>query len=109
LPSELPLQLIAEIRNVRNSKGISPKERLDVVLITKDHVFTESRDMIEKLANISLVINGEKPDSAVSVMAGTSQAFIQLNVQVNTEAEKKRLEDEIAYLQGFMRSVDAKL
>jgi valyl-tRNA synthetase len=42
-------------------------------------------------------------------MAGTSQAFIKLNIAVNTEAEKKRLQDEITYLQGFMRSVDAKL
>lgn len=109
LPSELPLVLVAEIRNVRNSKGISPKENLEVVLLSKDDVFSENAALIEKLANVTLYINGEKPDSAVSVMAGTSQAFIRLNIAVNTEAEKKRLEEEIAYLQGFMRSVDAKL
>jgi valyl-tRNA synthetase len=42
-------------------------------------------------------------------MVGTSQAFVRLNIAVNTEAEKKRLQDEIDYLHGFMRSVDAKL
>jgi valyl-tRNA synthetase len=109
LPSDLPLQLVAEIRNVRNSKGVSPKEKLEVVLVTGDKIFTENQELIEKLANVSLNINGDKPDTAISVMAGTSQAFIRLNMEVNTEAEKKRLEDEIAYLQGFMRSVDAKL
>jgi len=109
LPSDLPLQLVAEIRNVRNSKGVSPKEKLEVVLVTGDKIFTENQELIEKLANVSLNINGDKPDTAISIMAGTSQAFIRLNMEVNTEAEKKRLEDEIAYLQGFMRSVDAKL
>jgi valyl-tRNA synthetase len=109
LPSELPLTLVAEIRNVRNSKGISPKEKLDVVLMSNDIVFDNNSALIEKLANINLNINGSKPETAVSVMAGTSQAFIKLNIAVNTEAEKKRLQDEITYLQGFMRSVDAKL
>lgn len=108
-PSELPLLLVAEIRNVRNSKGVSPKEKLEVVLISQDAVFAESGALIEKLANINLHINGEKPESAVSVMAGTSQAFIKLNITVNVEAEKQRLQAEIDYLQGFMKSVDAKL
>ena len=108
-PSELPLMLIAEIRNVRNSKGVSPKEKLEVVLMTQDDVFAENCALIEKLANINLHINGEKPESAVSVMAGTSQAFIKLTVAVNVDAEKKRLQSEIDYLHGFMKSVDAKL
>jgi len=108
-PSELPLILVAEIRNVRNSKGISPKEKLEVVLLSNDQIFTHNQALIEKMANITLEINGDKPEAAVSVMAGTSQAFIKLNIEINTEAEKKRLQEEIAYLEGFMRSVDAKL
>jgi valyl-tRNA synthetase len=108
-PSELPLLLVAEIRNVRNSKGVSPKEKLEVVLISQDAVFAENCALIEKLANVNLHINGEKPESAVSVMAGTSQAFIKLNITVNVEAEKQRLQGEIDYLHGFMKSVDAKL
>ncbi|MBM3919868.1 MAG: valine--tRNA ligase [Sphingomonadales bacterium] len=108
-PSELPLILVAEIRNMRNSKGISPKEKLEVVLLSNDQIFTQNQALIEKMANITLEINGDKPEAAVSVMAGTSQAFIKLNIEINTEAEKKRLQEEIAYLEGFMRSVDAKL
>lgn len=109
LPSELPLILVAEIRNVRNSKGVSPKEKLEVVLLSNDKIFTRNLALIEKLANVTLVLNGIRPESALSVMVGTSQAFIRLNVAINTEAEKKKLQDEINYLQDFMRSVDAKL
>jgi valyl-tRNA synthetase len=108
-PSDLPLALVAEVRNLRNSKGISPKEKLEVILISTDGVFNENKALIEKLANIQLIINGDKPESSVSLMVGTSQAFVRLNIAVNTEAEKKRLQDEIDYLHGFMRSVDAKL
>ncbi|MBM3400300.1 MAG: valine--tRNA ligase [Bacteroidetes bacterium] len=109
LPSEYPLILVAEIRNVRNSKGVSPKEKLEVVLLSNDKIFTRNLALIEKLANVTLVLNGIRPESALSVMVGTSQAFIRLNVAINTEAEKKKLQDEINYLQDFMRSVDAKL
>jgi valyl-tRNA synthetase len=108
-PSDLPLALVAEVRNLRNSKGISPKEKLEVILLSTDGVFTENTALIEKLANIKLIINADKPESSVSLMVGTSQAFVKLNIAVNAEAEKKRLQDEIDYLQGFMRSVDAKL
>jgi valyl-tRNA synthetase len=108
-PSELPLNLVTEIRMVRNSKGISPKETLNVVLLTDQAVFEKNLAMVEKLANARIQINVQKPETAVSVMVGTSQAFIQVNNQVDLESEKKRIEEEISYLQGFMKSVDAKL
>jgi len=79
------------------------------VLLSNDKIFTRNLALIEKLANVTLVLNGIRPESALSVMVGTSQAFIRLNVAINTEAEKKKLQDEINYLQDFMRSVDAKL
>ena len=107
--SELPLNLVTEIRMVRNSKGISPKETLNVVLITDNAVFENNLAMIEKLANANIQINGTKPETAVSVLVGTSQAFIELSTSVDLEAEKKRIQEEMAYLQGFMKSVDAKL
>ena len=94
---------------VRNSKGISPKETLNVVLLTDQAVFEKNLAMVEKLANARIQINVQKPATAVSVMVGTSQAFIQVNNQVDLESEKKRIEEEISYLQGFMKSVDAKL
>jgi valyl-tRNA synthetase len=109
IPSELPLVLVTEIRMIRNAKGISPKETLEVVLLTDDEAFKQKQAMIEKLANIHLHINAEKPDTAVAVLVGTSQAFIQLLIAVDAEAERKRIQEEIEYLEGFMRSVDAKL
>lgn len=108
-PSELPLQLVSEVRNLRNAKGISPRENLEVVLKTEAAVFTENSALIEKLANCTLAINGEKPESFVAVLVGTSEAYIRLNQAVDAEAERGRIDEEIKYLQGFLRSVDAKL
>ena len=108
-PSELPLQLVSELRNLRNAKGISPRENLEVVLKTDAAVFSEMSAMIEKLANCTLLINAEKPESSVAVLVGTSEAYIRLNQAVDAEAERGRIDEEIKYLQGFLRSVDAKL
>jgi valyl-tRNA synthetase len=109
LPSELPLQLVSEIRNIRNAKGVSPKETLEVVLKTDSSVFSENAAMIQKLANCTLILNAEKPESAISALVGTSEAFVKLNIEVDAEAEKSKLQEEITYLAGFLKSVDAKL
>jgi valyl-tRNA synthetase len=34
---------------------------------------------------------------------------VYLNIEVDTQAEKERITKEIAYLEGFLKSVDAKL
>lgn len=108
-PSDLPLELVSEIRNIRNSKGLSPKETLKVVLKTDQAVFGSNRELIEKLANIELSINAEKPEGSLSMLVGTSEAFVSLNQEIDKEEELKKINEEIKYLSGFLISVSAKL
>jgi valyl-tRNA synthetase len=39
----------------------------------------------------------------------TDELFVVLNLQVDAVAEREKMEKEIEYLEGFMKSVDAKL
>jgi valyl-tRNA synthetase len=39
----------------------------------------------------------------------TDELFVVLNLQVDEAAEREKMEKEIEYLEGFMKSVDAKL
>lgn len=103
------LQLITEIRSFRNSKGISPKETVDIYIITPNETeYKTFESLIVKLANISsLQFVSDKMQGAYSFLINTDEAFIP--VELDKEAESKRIQDEIGYLEGFLKSVDAKL
>jgi valyl-tRNA synthetase len=105
------LSLITEIRTIRNSKGLSPKLAFDVYINT-DQV--EEYKIWEytfcKLANINQVFyNQDKPSKYISALVGTDEIFIPFEAPVDEAEEQKKKEEELAYLQGFLKSVDAKL
>ena len=103
--------LVAEIRNVRNTKQISPKEALPLAIKVNSGLDYEKwLNIVFKLANISQVefVNDKIP-GAVSFMVGNDEFFIHLNEAIDVDAERERLNAELVYLQGFLKSVDAKL
>ncbi len=104
-------QIISEVRNLRNSKGISPKVELPLAINTTDIDFSPYQDSIVKLANIStLTFVQEKVSGALSFLAGKSECYVKLEAEnIDIEAERERIAKEIEYLQGFLVSVDKKL
>ncbi len=111
IPLNDVFELIQQIRNLRNSKGISPKEAFAIAIKTdnKTH-YTECLYLIQKLANVNAItfVDG-KQDGAILLPVNTDEVFAFLNLQIDVEAEKIKLNKEIEYLLGFMKSVDAKL
>ncbi|MNR18460.1 Valine--tRNA ligase [compost metagenome] len=103
--------LVAEIRNVRNTKQISPKEALPLNIKVNSGLHYEKwLNIVFKLANINEVeFVNDKIVGAASFMVGNDEFFIQLNETIDVEAEKERLNAELTYLKGFLKSVDAKL
>ncbi len=104
-------QLISEVRNVRNSKQISPKEALPLTIHAGSGTdYRRYESLVTKLANINQVsYNGDRPRGAVAFLIGTDEFFITVAQQVDAEAERARIGQEIEYLEGFLRSVNAKL
>ncbi len=104
-------QVIAQIRNIRNSKQISPKEILGLSLKSGSALnYKTYEPIIAKLANISeLSIVDDKISGAISFMVHTDEFYIPLNESVDPVAERARLLKEKEYLDGFLKSVNAKL
>ncbi|WP_164122146.1 MULTISPECIES: valine--tRNA ligase [Sphingobacterium] len=104
-------QIISEVRNIRNSKGMSPKTALPLAINASDMDFSKYQDSIIKLANISkLTFVQEKVTGALSFLAGKSECYVKLAADnIDVEAEKERISKEIEYLKGFLVSVDKKL
>ncbi|MCF8253736.1 MAG: valine--tRNA ligase [Bacteroidia bacterium] len=104
-------EAIQQIRNLRNAKGISPKEAFEISIKAKDQIFYQPYlFLLKKLANVSSInFVEEQPAGTTLLPVDTDELFIVLNLQVDEVAEREKIEKEIEYLQGFMKSVDAKL
>jgi valyl-tRNA synthetase len=109
--AEVIKTVVAEIRNVRNQKQISPKEALPLsIKINSDLDYEKWLNIVFKLANVSEAeIVNDKIVGATAFMAGKDEFFIPLTENIDVEAERERLNADLVYLQGFLKSVDAKL
>ena len=109
--AELIKELISEIRNVRNTRQISPKEALVLhIKVNSTLAYEKWTNIIFKLATISEIeLVNEKIAGAANFMVGNDEFFIVLNENIDLEVEKERLTKELVYFQGFLKSVDAKL
>ena len=105
------IECITQLRNLRSAKGLSPKEALEISIKTSQKEFYQPYAFqIRKLANISkLDFVDEKPEGTVSVPVSTDEVFVKLHIQIDVASEKEKINKEIEYLEGFLRSVDAKL
>lgn len=108
---EVIQQVIAQVRNIRNSKQLSPKEALPLAIKVNSAInYTRYQAIIKQLGNISeLTIVNEAVTGANNFIAGTDEFYITLNIAVDVVAEAARLEKEKEYLLGFLKSVNAKL
>jgi len=109
--AEVIKTVVAEIRNVRNQKQISPKEALPLSLkVNSDINYEKWLNIVFKLANVSEAeIVNDKIAGAVAFIAGKDEFFIPLTENIDVDAERIRLNADLVYLQGFLKSVDAKL
>ena len=101
---------IMNIRSIRQSKGISPKEPLQ--LLAKAPFEPLMAPVIRKMANVSKVEVVEAFDSAeegANFLVGTNEFFVPLNGLIDQKEERAKIEAEIAHLTKFLAGVNAKL
>jgi valyl-tRNA synthetase len=103
--------LVTQLRNVRNQKGISPKESLTLYVRTQNDGFYQSHEaVLQKMGNIAqITIVTERPENSTSFLSGSDECCIVLAHQVDSGAERSKIEEELAYLRGFLTSVQKKL
>jgi valyl-tRNA synthetase len=103
-------EIVSQIRNIRASKGISPKEAFELTIhTTKKDLYTRYEDIIFKLANISTIQFGENVANAVSFVVKSDEFFIPLHEKINLEQERENLQKELDYTLGFLKAVSKKL
>lgn len=107
--------VVANVREVRNNKGIRMKELLK--LYVQDTQGSQQllelkglKEMIIKMANLeSLDFTKEEIGNSVSFLSGKDKFFLVLQQEIDTGEERERLQKELEYYQGFVQSVLKKL
>lgn len=94
------------VRAVRAQKQISPKKELELYI--SGGMPSELFPIISKLANVK-IFEGEAEGQASTFLVGTLKFGVPLSDFVDTDEEKKRLEDELRYQKGFLEGVRKKL
>ncbi len=100
--------VVAGIRTIRLQKGIANKEQLTLQIIgAHDH----SDDCIlTKMTNLATIETIEEKDpAAASFRVHATEYAIPLSNAIDIEAELKKLEAELKYAQGFLKTVMGKL
>lgn len=104
---ETAAELISGVRNYRQTKGISPREEAEIYTNASEFA---NEAVIRKLANVSQIHFGIKTDKpSFTFLVGATEISIPLSENLDLEEEKKKTEEELKYLKGFLISVDKKL
>ena len=103
-------EIITNVRNIRSSKQISPKELMPLQINGHPEEFSPLSDSIRKLAHISEIgFSPEKPEHCFNFVVKSTEFYLISDDAVDIEAERAAMEKDLAYQEGFLKSVDKKL
>ena len=107
---EVASEVISGIRTIRKDKGIANKEQLTLLALNNEGNSKRFNPVILKLGNLSNIENvTEKPSGALSFRVKSNEYFIPVESTINLEEEIAKLKEELAYNEGFLKSVQKKL
>jgi valyl-tRNA synthetase len=104
-------EIVTEIRNTRNAKGISPRQKLTLIAKTgAQPLISKFSPIIGKLANLSEInFKDHSTEGSVSFIVRSTEFFVPLNGEIDAAKDLIALRKELEYQQGFLTSVDKKL
>lgn len=105
----LAFETVTQVRNTRNSKGISPKEAIKLYKKEGSDDFSHFWPIIKKLSNINEVFSATEKPAGVSFLVGTVEYTIPMEGKLDLEKEKELILKDLEYQRGFLASVDKKL
>ena len=103
-------EVISGIRAIRKKNNIAFKDSIELQVLRSEPGSNEFNPIIEKLGNISEFTEVEQQvQGALSFRVKADEYFIPVSGKVDLEAEKAKLMEELAYNEGFLKSVEKKL
>ncbi|MDP4636492.1 MAG: valine--tRNA ligase [Crocinitomicaceae bacterium] len=103
-------KIIAQIRNIRKNNNIANKVKLEMYVRADVSTQTDFDAVIVKMGNLSVFeYVADKIQQANSFIVEGVEFFIPFGDTVDVEAEIQKMEEELTYAKGFLKSVQGKL
>ncbi len=103
-------EVISGIRTIRKEKNIPQKEALSLQQILVQELPEGWDAVISKLGNVKDIETVEEaPDGALSFRVKSNEYFIPVGGAIDLEAEIAKINEELNYTRGFLKSVEKKL
>ncbi|GAB2765767.1 valine--tRNA ligase [Rhabdobacter roseus] len=107
---EVLAEVVSAIRNLRNTKGLSPKLELPLAIKTDaPEQYQPLEGLLRKLANVAALEYVSEQVEGMSFLVRSDEFFINLAGEIDVEAERENLQKELEYTEGFLNSVMKKL
>ncbi len=102
-------EIISGVRKIRKEKQISPKTPLKLYALLHEEFDERFWPVIKKTVHLSELEEGQPEGDSISFRVGKNEYFIPLEGLVDPEEEKRKIREELEYLEGFLASVRKKL
>lgn len=107
---EMVKDVVSGIRTIRKDKNISFKETIDLSVLNNENLSSKYNSVIQKMGNVSQMETvSQAVDGALSFRIQSNEYFIPITGNINVEEEIKKLNEELKYTEGFLKSVQIKL
>ena len=101
--------VIGNVRAIRQQKNLSPREPLALQIVGESPI-AGLESILTKMGNLSSIDNVATPDdTAVSFRVGTTEFAVPMGSLIDKDAEIAKMQEELAYHEKFLKSVEAKL
>jgi valyl-tRNA synthetase len=103
--------IISNIRNIRNSRGISQKQPISLSIKTKNkNRFSAFDHSLKKLANLEQILFvEEKVPDAIHFIIKTDEFYIPVEGDIDHGKQIEEMKKELEYTKGFLASIMKKL
>ena len=103
-------EVISGIRTIRKQKNIAFKDAIGFSVVNNENVSNTFDEVIAKLGNLEHFAYVTEPvEGALTYRVKSNEYFIPMEGSIDVEAEIQKLNEELKYTEGFLKSVQKKL
>ena len=107
---EFASEVISGIRTIRKEKNIAFKDAISLSVINTEKINNQFDVVIKKLGNISDMTSVKSGvEGALTFRVKSNEYFIPIEGTIDVAQEILKLNEELKYTQGFLKSVQGKL
>ena len=104
------LKIVSGIRNFRKKYQVSFKDSIELSIVNNDKLSNKYDSIISKLCNVSEISYRDyEIENSISFRVNSNIYSIPFYQEINIEEELIKINEDLNYQKGFLKSVEAKL